>query len=274
MRLPIHVAPSVPVTMREARLILALAVDIFDCEKQLLTAANSRKKSPMQIPKLLLVLNAFVLAVIPTVVHAVQTQSTIALAPLPAIQRAPMLLAAAGELTPPAGNTDSDAAARLREAMRKALSESAPPPEQKPVKPAPVKAPKPTKPRIVVTRRVPEEPAQPPLAQVEQPAEVREEPAQPPPAQVEQPAEPGTRIVKPSRTRASEPVFSDPSAFLTPSLAPVLPSDGSASAATAIPSAIPASKEGRLAVLLGQYKSDAITAEDYHSKRAAILAEP
>jgi len=233
-------------------LILAPVVDIFDCGKQLLTAGNSRKKSPMQIPRILLVLNTVVLAAIPTAVCAGAIQSS----PAPVHQPAPILLAAAGQITPPAGNTDSDAAASLREAMRKALSESAPAPDQKPVKPAPVKAPKPQKPGIVVTPRAPAEPAQPP------------------PAEVEQPAEPRTRLVKPSSTRTSEPVFTDPSAFLTPSQAPGLPSEGSTSAESAIPSAIPASKEGRLAVLLRQYKSDAITAQDYHSKRAAILAEP
>ncbi len=206
----------------------------------------------MQIPRILFVLNTVALAAIPTAVYAAEIQSS----PAPARHPVPMLLVAAGQITPPAGNTDTDDAARLREAMRKALSESAPAPEQKPVKPAPVKAPKPQKPEMVVTPRAPAEPAQPP------------------PARVEQPAEPRTRIARPSSTRASEPVFSDPSAFLTPSQAPALPSDGSASTETAIPSAIPASKEGRLAVLLRQYKSDAITAQDYHSKRAAILAEP
>jgi hypothetical protein len=40
------------------------------------------------------------------------------------------------------------------------------------------------------------------------------------------------------------------------------------------PSPLSAGKEARLAELLEQYKADKITPEEYHAKRAAILAEP
>lgn len=39
-------------------------------------------------------------------------------------------------------------------------------------------------------------------------------------------------------------------------------------------SALPANKEQRLQALLEQYKADKITAEEYHTQRARILAEP
>ena len=40
------------------------------------------------------------------------------------------------------------------------------------------------------------------------------------------------------------------------------------------PSALPATKEARLAQLLQQYKADQITPEQYHIERAKIIAEP
>jgi len=40
------------------------------------------------------------------------------------------------------------------------------------------------------------------------------------------------------------------------------------------PSAVPATKEAKLADLLRKYKADDITPEDYHKARARILAEP
>jgi hypothetical protein len=40
------------------------------------------------------------------------------------------------------------------------------------------------------------------------------------------------------------------------------------------PSSLSASKETRLAELLQRYKADQITPQEYHTQRAAILAEP
>lgn len=40
------------------------------------------------------------------------------------------------------------------------------------------------------------------------------------------------------------------------------------------PSAVPASKDAKLADLLRKYKADAITPEEYHKERAKVLAEP
>lgn len=41
-----------------------------------------------------------------------------------------------------------------------------------------------------------------------------------------------------------------------------------------IPSPFSAAKQQRLDALLGQYKADAITPQEYHAQRAAIIAEP
>jgi hypothetical protein len=41
-----------------------------------------------------------------------------------------------------------------------------------------------------------------------------------------------------------------------------------------IPSPFSASKQQRLAELLERYKADAITPQEYHTQRAAIIAEP
>jgi hypothetical protein len=40
------------------------------------------------------------------------------------------------------------------------------------------------------------------------------------------------------------------------------------------PLPISASKADRLAILLGKYRADQLSPEEYHSQRAAILAEP
>ena len=191
----------------------------------------------MQIPKFFLVLNAVVLVVVPTTIHAAQIKSSRVLAAAPASQNPPMLLAAAGaESTAVAGSTDSEAAARQREALRKALA--APAPESVPAPKAP-----------------------------------KASPAPPAPVAAEQPAEPAAKSFKPFKTgKKAEPKFSDVPGLTTPSHSPVLSPSGTFS--DPVPSAIPATKEGRLYELLRQYKADAITAEDYHAKRAAILAAP
>ena len=41
-----------------------------------------------------------------------------------------------------------------------------------------------------------------------------------------------------------------------------------------VPSAVSATKEGKLADILQLYKADQITAEQYHTQRAAIIAQP
>ena len=143
---------------------------------------------------------------------------------------------ATAESTAVAGSTDSEAAARQREALRKALA--APAPESVPAPKAP-----------------------------------KASPAPPAPVAAEQPAEPAAKSFKPFKTgKKAEPKFSDVPGLTTPSHSPVLSPSGTFS--DPVPSAIPATKEGRLYELLRQYKADAITAEDYHAKRAAILAAP
>ena len=68
--------------------------------------------------------------------------------------------------------------------------------------------------------------------------------------QVEQKAEESSK--KPASVSAAE--------TLTPIQAP--------------PSSIPADKQQRLAELLGKYKAEEITPEEYHQQRAKILSEP
>ena len=48
----------------------------------------------------------------------------------------------------------------------------------------------------------------------------------------------------------------------------------SAAPGEAIPSPFSTAKQQRLDALLGQYKADAITPQEYHAQRAAIIAEP
>ncbi len=181
----------------------------------------------MQIPKYFLVLNAVVLVAVPTTIYAAQIKSSRMLAAAPSSQNPPMLLAAAGaESTAISGSTDSEAAARQREALRKALA--APAPESVPA---------------------PKAPPTPGAAEHAEPA------------------------AKPSKAgKKGEPRFLDVPGLTTPSHSPVLSPSGTFS--DPVPSGIPATKEGRLYELLRQYKADAITAEDYHAKRAAILAAP
>lgn len=185
----------------------------------------------MQIPKFFLVLNAVVLVAVPATIYAAQIKSSRVLAAAPASQNPPMLLAAAGDSS--IGSTDSEAAARQREALRKALA--APAPESVPAPKAP-----------------------------------KASPAPPAPVAAEQPAEPAAKPFKAGKK--AEPRFLDVPGLTTPSHSPVLLPSGTFS--DPVPSAIPATKEGRLYELLRQYKADAITAEDYHAKRAAILAAP
>jgi hypothetical protein len=56
---------------------------------------------------------------------------------------------------------------------------------------------------------------------------------------------------------------------------PVTPTEVKASVTKPTPSSAPAiSKDERLMLLLARYKADQITPEQYHTQRAAILAEP
>jgi hypothetical protein len=48
----------------------------------------------------------------------------------------------------------------------------------------------------------------------------------------------------------------------------------SAAPGEAIPSPFSAAKQQRLDALLSQYKADAITPQEYHAQRAAIIAAP
>lgn len=83
-----------------------------------------------------------------------------------------------------------------------------------------------------------------------------EPPAAPPPSQAAVTEPPFAGTPAPSQ---GQPVF-QPAPAATTMQAPALPISGT--------------KEQRLAVLLSLYKADALTPEQYHTQRAAILAEP
>lgn len=162
---------------------------------------------------------------------------------------------------------DSDAIARARAALRQKLSEPVVPEPAPIVAPAPATAvpamspittPAPVEPdaiaraRLAVRQKLEElaaqepTPAPEPVAAVAQPATTKIKPA---PA----PAAPAGRAEAERQALKATDTF-------RPMEAP--------------PSALPASKEARLADLLQRYKADKITPQEYHTQRAAILAEP
>lgn len=75
----------------------------------------------------------------------------------------------------------------------------------------------------------------------------------------------GTTASQAAAAAPGQPIFSAP---------PGSPDSTGVGALAPPPSPIPATKEMRLADLLRKYKADEITPEQYHTQRAAILAEP
>ena len=70
------------------------------------------------------------------------------------------------------------------------------------------------------------------------------------------------------------PAATAPAAVATEATTPA-PAEIKASVAKPAPSSAPAlSKDERLMLLLARYKADQITPEQYHTQRAAIIAEP
>ena len=180
-------------------------------------------------------------------------------------------------ISAPAADTEADA--RLREALRQKIAEMnapqaaptapaapttpatpvTPPPVVPPVTPAPVAPP--VAPAPVVTASVPA-PAPNITATVEddaQTARLREAVR----ARIaEENSKSAVTVPQTTITQGSDlnPAVSTVKVVApTPTVAPPLP--------------VPSSKEDRLAQLLRQYKADEITPEQYHQQRAKILAE-
>lgn len=152
------------------------------------------------------------------------------------------------------------------------------------VKPAPAPAPAVSAPPAVAPRAE----ALPPTLSSEEAARLREalrqkiaeldaqeKAGQPSPAPtmaapvVSKPAETTANVVEAEKKRAAMKKPED-----TKARPASVAKAGTFSAIQPPPSAVPASKEGRLAELLRQYKTDAITPAQYHHERAKILAEP
>ena len=87
------------------------------------------------------------------------------------------------------------------------------------------------------------------------------------------PAAPAVPATKPAAPAAPAPAAAPVVIITNPARpAAVTPSGPVPIVTPALP--ISMTKEQRLQALLGQYKSDQITPEQYHTQRAAILAEP
>ena len=196
--------------------------------------------------------------------------------------------------------TDTEEQAKMREALRLKMEElsaqdakpaavpgvSAPvaevaKPESKPVKPKQVES----KPKTVVVPVPMEAPTAAPakskfsdpdviLSEAAATARVREALAQKmsemnakPAVAVETPA-PAMKPVPVAKPQA--PTYSAP--LVAPAATVVVPAPKPTQIEAPV-STLPVNKQGRLAELLRRYKADEITAQDYHSQRAAILAQ-
>ena len=193
---------------------------------------------------------------------------------------------------------DSDAQQKAREALRQKMSELdasksgnsapksvTPPPVAAPTQsapaPAPVTAPPPPPPPATEPVVVPKSTTPPPAA----PVAVPEPAAQPIDAEGSEKARAALREkmnqLNSQPTTATAPATAPKSTAKAAPATATAASNKAAQAAPATPRAletpapaISASKEARLAELLQKYKADAITPEEYHTKRAAIRAEP
>jgi hypothetical protein len=201
-----------------------------------------------------------------------------------------------------AADTDTDN--KLREALRKKMSEleAQPTPQPAPVaKPLPAATrPMPTPPPAVVQPVQAPPPAAQPPPPVAQPA-----PAVPPPADQESIAKARETLHQQMKELENQPPAATAAPIPSPKVADAQPGqkpveakaqetagkpEGKPNAEKALkkpaqgapaftpiqapPPAISADKEARLAELLRKYKTDQITPEEYHQQRAKILSEP
>jgi hypothetical protein len=200
------------------------------------------------------------------------------------------------------GGPDNEEQAKMREALRRALQPSqsqpapsaqpaaaatpaaqpvaTPPPQQQPP-PVPVTpvAPPPAQPTVVV--QTPAYSESVPTADPESMARAREAMRQklkelestpaPAPAVTPEPPKPTVAVAPPPPASTPEPA-PKPVAKPAQNLAPVATSTYKPIEAPASP--FSSAKQAKLSELLARYRADAITAQEYHAQRAAIIAEP
>ena len=184
------------------------------------------------------------------------------------------------------GGPDTEEQAKLREALRRAIEQpnapqtppaAVPPPAEQPAaqpqaQPAAVTpvAPPPVTSNVVASTPQTFEPVPPPddAASIARAREAMREKMK----QLETTPAPATATTPAPAVAAVTPPAPKPTAQPDPKPAPV-------AAATykpidAPPSPFSAAKQAKLAELLTRYRADAITAQEYHAQRAAIIAEP
>lgn len=180
---------------------------------------------------------------------------------------------------------DSEAQARMREALRQkmeALNEQATPaPTPVPAQPSP--APKAVAPTVVVPVPVEPELVKPVPAPVAAPAKSDKNDSR----FSEVPVASDDEAAAKMRAALRQTIAIQPAPAAKPATAVTAVTPAPAPASTsmvarqapvmsepAIAPAFPASKQERLAALLQQYKADQISPQQYHTQRAAIIAEP
>jgi hypothetical protein len=254
--------------------------------KLLRRGPNSRKKTLMQTKNFLVALGAA--AVLAAPIQAMAAPDNEAQAKMrealrlkmeqlnePAAPVAPVAPAApaapaapkAPSPTPvaPAPVTDPDTEARLREALRQQTA-PAPAPKATVVAPVPLKAaPAPTS--SAVFSEVPDNGGTSNDAALRE--ALRTKPVAAPVAAA--PAAPVTSQPTPKAQPAAEAI---PTFVATPAAAPAPTRSNLTANMEAPPSPLTSAQETKLADLLARYRADQISAQEYHTQRAAIIAAP
>ena len=200
------------------------------------------------------------------------------------------------------GGPDSEEQAKLRDALRRAMEQPgasksqpvappatapAPAQEQAPVTPPPAQQPPPVTPvapppataTVVVETPSENVPASDPESMARAREAMRQkmqalQSAPAPAAVTPEPTKPVVAVAPappaPKPTPAAEPAAAKPAPKAAP--APVATSNYKPIDAPVSP--FSSAKQAKLAELLGRYRADAITSQEYHAQRAAIIAEP
>jgi len=209
------------------------------------------------------------------------------------------------------GGPDSDEQSKMREALRRALEQPGAPQTQPAPAPKPIAAPPPAEPAPATPTPQPQPQAQPapvtpvapppvtPTVVVQTPQTFEPVPGPDDAANITrareamrqkmlemqttpQPAPASTPAAEPGKSVAAvtPPPASKPATSSEPTPAPKPAAKPAPAVATsnykpidAPASPFSASKQAKLSDLLARYRADAITAQEYHAQRAAILAE-
>ena len=158
-----------------------------------------------------------------------------------------------------AAKPETEAQIKMREALRLKMEELNA--QETPFVPPVVEAPK--APEPMPTPAPASKPQVKPVAP--KPVKVKAEPAKPKTVVVPVPVE--APVAAPAKAE-----FSEPAVPATPAT-PVVVVAPAPTKIEAPASPLPVTKQDRLAELLRRYKADQVTAQDYHSQRAAILSE-